>query len=81
MFIQRTILLIVSILILVLQTKAAEPLVRSIDIRGLQLGKTTTITMDGDGFGKAPKLLLPFEAKQVLKTGSTDKKAVMEVQP
>jgi hypothetical protein len=81
MFIQRTILLIVSILILVLQTKAAEPLVRSIDIRGLQLGKTTTITMDGDGFGKAPKLLLPFEASQILKTGSTDKKAVMEVQP
>jgi hypothetical protein len=58
---------------------AAEPAVRSVNIRGLQVGVSTTITVDGDDLGKAPKLLLPFPAKQTLQPKSTDKQAVFEV--
>jgi hypothetical protein len=58
---------------------AAEPNLRNINVRGLQVGGTTTITIDGDEFGKNPRLLLPFEAKQTVKKGSTDKQAVFEV--
>src|ERR1700722_2821112 len=58
---------------------AAEPTVRNLNVRGLQVGGTTTITVDGDDFGKAPKLLLPCNAKQILKSGSTDKQAVFDV--
>ena len=54
---------------------AAEPTVRNVNVRGLQIGGTTTLTIDGDDLGKAPKLLLPFAAKQTLKPGNTDKKA------
>lgn len=78
---KRTILLAISILFLVLEANSAEPVVRSLDIRGLQLGKTTTITLDGDGFGKTPKILLSFDAIQTLKQGSTDKKAILDIQP
>lgn len=49
------------------------------NIRGLQLGGSTTITIDGDDLGKAPKLLLPFPAKQTLQPKSTDKQAIFEV--
>jgi hypothetical protein len=58
---------------------AAEPAVRGVNVRGLQVGGTTTITIDGDDLGKTPKLLLPFPAKQTLKPGGTDKKAEFEV--
>jgi hypothetical protein len=67
---------------------AAEPTVRNLNVRGLQIGGTTTITIDGDDLGKAPgfftrgkvpKLLLPFPAKQTLKPGHTDKRAEFEV--
>ncbi len=58
---------------------AAEPTVRNLNVRGLQVSGTTTITVDGDDFGKAPKLLLPFSTKQTLKPGSTDKQATFEV--
>jgi hypothetical protein len=68
---------------------AAEPTVRNVNVRGLQVGGTTTINIDGEDLGKAPtfffpfdkspKLLLPFAAKQTLKPGSTDKKAEFEV--
>src|SRR5947209_2369455 len=74
----------------VVQTTAAEPAVRNVNVRGLQVGSTTTITIDGDDlgrvtklfsmrFGTEPKLLLPFPAKQSLKPGNTDKKAEFEV--
>ncbi|HEV3387320.1 MAG TPA: hypothetical protein VG097_21050 [Gemmata sp.] len=58
---------------------AAEPNIRNLNVRGLQVGGATTITVDGDDFGKAPKLLLPFPSKQTLKQGSTDKQATFEV--
>jgi hypothetical protein len=52
-----------------------------VNVRGLQLGGTITITVDGDDLGKSPRLLLPFPAKQTLKPGSTDKQATFEVEP
>jgi hypothetical protein len=68
---------------------AAEPTVRSVNVRGLQVGGTTTITIDGDELGKPPRffsplakppqLLLPFPAKQTLKPGRTEKRAEFEV--
>jgi hypothetical protein len=54
--------------------------VRDVNVRGLKVNGTTTLTVTGDDFGKAPKLLLPFAAKQTLKPGSTDKKADFEVE-
>src|ERR1700677_3868775 len=57
---------------------AADPTIRAIDVRGLQIGAATTLTIDGDELTGA-RLLLPFLAKQELKPGSTDKKAVIEV--
>jgi hypothetical protein len=59
---------------------AAEPSLRNLDIRGLRVGGTATLTIDGDDLGKAPKLLLPFPAKQTLKAGATDKKAAFDVE-
>ncbi|MCI0681467.1 MAG: hypothetical protein L0Y71_05125 [Gemmataceae bacterium] len=58
---------------------AAEPALRNLNVRGLQINGTTTLVCDGDDFGKAPRLLLPFRAKQVLKPGSTDKQATFDV--
>lgn len=58
---------------------AAEPTVRNLNVRGLQVGGTTTITVDGDDLGKSPRLFLPFAAKQTLKPGSTEKQATFEV--
>ena len=58
---------------------AAEPVIRAINLRGLQVGGTTSFTIDGDDLGKEPKLLLPFPAKQTLKPGATDKKAIIDV--
>jgi len=68
---------------------AAEPNVRNVNVRGLQVGGMTTITIDGDAFGqppkflapvsKPPRLLLPFAAKQTLKPGRTDKRAEFDV--
>jgi len=60
-----------------------------VNVRGLQVGGTTTITIDGDELGtpprflaplaKTPRLFLPFAAKQTLKPGYTDKRAEFEV--
>jgi hypothetical protein len=58
---------------------AGEPEIRALDVRGLQIGATTTLTIDGDELGTAPRLLLPFPAKQTLKPGATPKRAVFEV--
>ena len=66
-------------LLFCLSTTAAEPTVRDLNVRGLQTNGTTTVTVSGDDLGKAPKLLLPFAAKQTLKPGNTEKLAVFEV--
>jgi len=66
-------------LVAALRLTAAEPTVRDLNVRGLQAGGTTTVTVTGDDLGKAPKLLLPFAAKQTLKAGNTDKLAVFDV--
>src|ERR1043166_3978904 len=58
---------------------AAEPTIRNLDVRGLRVGSTTTLVVDGDDFSAAPKLLLPFPAKQTLKPGGNDKKATFDV--
>src|SRR5437763_14770263 len=58
---------------------AAQPNIRNLNVRGLQVGGTTALTVDGDDLGAAPKLLLRFPAKQLLKPGSTDKQATFEV--
>ncbi len=58
---------------------AAEPTIRNLDVRGLRVGGTTTLVIDGDELGKTPRLLLPFPAKQTLKADVTDKKATFEV--
>ncbi len=62
-----------------LSLHAAEPIIRTLDIRGLRVGGTTSLVLDGDDLGKAPRLLLPFAATQVLKPGSTDKRAAFDV--
>jgi len=74
---------------------AIEPSIRAVDIRGLTVGGTTTLTIDGDDLGSVatvdpkdpkkktigpgPKLMLPFPAKQELKPGATDKRALFDV--
>jgi hypothetical protein len=58
---------------------AAEPAIRNLDIRGLRVGGTTTLVIDGDDLGTAPRLLLPFPAKQTLQPKSTDKRASFEI--
>jgi hypothetical protein len=58
---------------------AGEPAIRNVNVRGLQIGGPTTLVVDGDDLGSAPKLLLAFPAKQELKTGGTDKQATFEV--
>ena len=58
---------------------AAEPTLRSLDIRGLRVGGTTTLVFDGADLGTGPRLLLPFPAKQVPKPGGTDKRVSFDV--
>src|SRR4051812_32942650 len=70
----------ITLLALALRLTAAEPTVRDVNVRGLRTNGTTTVTVTGDDLGKVPKLLLPFAAKQTLKTGNTDKKADFEVE-
>src|SRR5688572_9308840 len=58
---------------------AVEPVVRNLNLRGLQVGGQTTLVIDGDGLGTEPRLLLPFDAKQELKGKATDKQATFLV--
>jgi hypothetical protein len=58
--------------------RAGEPVLRNVNVRGLQVGGTTTIVCDGDELAGA-RLLLPFSAKAELKKGSTDKQASFDV--
>lgn len=62
-----------------LTAHAAEPSIRDINLRGLQIAGSTTLTIQGDDLGKTPRLLLPFPAKHTLKPGSTDKTATFDV--
>ncbi len=59
--------------------QSAEPSLRNLALRGLQIGGTTTLIIDGDEFGTAPRLLLPFPAGQQLKPGSTKNQASFDV--
>ena len=75
----RLALLTLSFGLLAAPAWAAEPNIRDLNVRGLQVGGTTTLLVEGDDLGPATKLLLPFPAKQTLKPGSTDKQATFEV--
>lgn len=59
-------------------TSAAEPVIRNLSLRGLQIGGTTTIAVDGDALVE-PRLLLPFPAQATLKPESTETRAVFDV--
>jgi hypothetical protein len=59
--------------------RAAEPAIRNLDLRGLQVGATTTIMVDGDELGLAPRLMLSFAAQQQLKPGNTPQRAAFDV--
>src|SRR5262245_23406192 len=61
------------------QLTAAEPVITNLNIRGLQIGGTTSLVIDGNEFGTAPRLLLNFPAKQELKPGGTANRATFEV--
>ena len=69
----------IALCVATVDARAAEPVVRNINVRGLQIGGTTTVTIDGDSFGKAPRLLLPFAAQQQLQKKATDKQAIFAV--
>lgn len=58
---------------------AAEPAIASINLRGLQIGGTTTLTVDGSDLGAHPRLLFSFPVQQKLLPGATDRKASFEV--
>src|SRR5262245_36499029 len=58
---------------------AAEPNLRNVTVRGLQIGGTTTLTAEGDDLGTGPRLLLPFPAKQERKPGATGQRATFDV--
>ena len=58
---------------------AAEPSVRTLNVRGLQAGGTTALVIDGDDLGTTPRLLLDFPAKQTLKPGGNDRRAAFDV--
>ena len=72
-------LLVIALLMAEPALLAAEPAVRNVDVRGLRIGGTTTIVVDGDDLGTAPRLLLPFATKQTLVAGSTAKRATFTV--
>jgi hypothetical protein len=62
-----------------LHLAAGEPTISNLNVRGLQVGGTTTLVVDGEELGKSPNLLLPFPAKQALKPGATDKRTTFDV--
>ncbi len=66
-------------LVLASPIRAVEPEIRNLSLRGLQVKGTTTLTIDGDGFGTKPKLLLPFPANVTLKPGGNDKQATFDI--
>ncbi len=63
----------------VVNSFAGEPAIRNLNLRGLQIGGTTTLVVDGDELGTAPRLLLPFPANAQLKADSTKTQAAFDV--
>ncbi len=50
----------------------AAPAINNVSVRGLQIGGTTTITIQGSGLSPEPKLIAPFPiAKQEVVAGAT----------
>lgn len=58
---------------------AAAPVITNVNVRGLRVGGTATLTFDGNELGTTPRLLLPFPAKQTLKPKSTNNQATFDV--
>lgn len=59
---------------------AAEPIVRNLDVRGLQIGGATKLVFDGSDLGANPRLLLPWaNGKSTLAAESTPAKAIFTV--
>jgi hypothetical protein len=58
---------------------AVEPTIRNVNVRGLTIDGATTLIVDGDDLGEAPKLFLPFPAKLELHPKSTAKQATFTV--
>jgi hypothetical protein len=71
--------LLCALCVSVVPSSAGEPTVRNLAIRGLRVGGTTTLVLDGDEFGASPRLLLPFAAKQQLQAGATKTQARFDV--
>lgn len=71
--------LLAASIVLAPRVAAAEPKVRNLDTRGLQSGATTTLRIDGEALGTAPRLLLPFPARQQMRPGATDRSAAFDV--
>lgn len=67
------------LLVLTGDLSAAEPVVRNLYVRGLQVGGTTTLVIDGDDLTKSPRLFLPFPALQQLNPKSTGVQAIFDV--
>lgn len=59
--------------------RATEPVIGNLNLRGLQIGGTTTLVIDGTDLGTSPRLLLAFPAKQELKPGGTANRATFDV--
>lgn len=60
---------------------AAEPVIRNVDVRGLQVGGRTTLTIDGADFGAAPHLLVNLPGSQVeLAAGNSPTRGIFHVQ-
>jgi hypothetical protein len=59
---------------------SAEPTITNLTPRGLQIGGTTTVVIDGKDLAADQKLLLPFPgAKQTVKPGATATRVEIEV--
>src|SRR4051812_38153227 len=62
-------------------TSSAAPTIGNIVPRGLQVGGTTTVVIDGTDLPAQPQLLLPVPiAKQTVKPGNNATHAEIEVQ-
>jgi hypothetical protein len=72
-------MVLVASMMLAPRLAAVEPDIRSLNIHGLQSGATTTLQVDGEALGTAPRLLLPFRSQQKLKPGATDKSATFDI--
>ena len=59
---------------------AAPPTLRNLDRRGLQIGGSTVLTLDGDNLLPNPKLVLSAPiVKQAVRPGATDKRIAIEI--